>query len=218
MTILDFKPYQFPIPSAAGWEPFLNTDEAKAYIAPRGNVTGFLIPKKSKRYILVTFEESSKVFDRRGRRLKNLNPKVREVLGRMPPRSAVDAYISKENVTIIDVLYYHDMDVRGQRLGDRLGFWWFMPEDYRNRSLYNEHDSDKLDGDIFKEVYSKIIFKPDFVVYPKTTSRQKVYNWLEAKAPKGKLFDGPTTAPGNLSNLMLRQASLRGATRIKEIR
>ena len=173
-----------------------------------------MIPKKSKRYILLSNPFGSKVFDRAGRRVLSFPKKVREVLDRMPEDSIIDAHISNEAVTITDVLYYHDIDVRGQRLEERLGFYWYMPEEYRNRSFYNEHTSDKLSDDIFQEVFSKIIFKPDFVVYPKTTSSRKVYNWLEMKRP----LNESTSASGNLGNLMLRQASATGATRSKEIR
>jgi len=216
--ILNFKPYYFPLPSLAGWDKHLNIDQAKAYIAPRGNVTAFLIPKKSKRYILESTQFGQRAYERTGRRVLNIPPKAREVLKRLPPETIVDSHISNENVTIIDVLFYNGMDVRGQRLEERLGFYWYMPEEYRNRSFYNEHNSDKLSVDIFQEVFSKIIFKPDFVVYPKTTSSRRVYNWLEMFTPKGTLLDGQSTAPGNLGDLMLRRASATGATRSKEIR
>lgn len=214
MSTQDFQPYSFPIPAMSGWDEHLNIDQAKAYIAPRGTVTAFLIPQRSKRYILLSNQFGWKVFDRAGRRVTSFPKKVREVLDRMPEGSIVDAHISNEAVTITDVLYYHDIDVRGQRLEERLGFWWFMPEDYRNRSFYNEHNSDKLSDDIFQEVFSKIIFKPDKVVYPKTSTTRKVYNWLQMKRP----LDAETSAPGNLGHLMLREASATGTTRSKEIR
>jgi hypothetical protein len=218
MAISDFKPYVFPIPSLAGWDRDLNVDQAKAYIAPRGVVTGFLIPKKSKRYILQSNQFGDRVYDRTGGRVIKLNDKIREVLNRLPENTIVDTYISNENVTIIDVLFYNGTDVRGQRLEERLGFYWYMPEEYRNRSFYNEHNSDKLSVDIFQGLFSKIIFKPDFVVYPRAASSRRVYNWLEMRAPKGNIIDAQPKASGNLGNLMLRRASTTGTTRSEEIR
>ena len=217
MSFQTFKPYQFPFAAMAGWDKEFNADQARAHIAPRGNVWAFLIPKKAKRFILKKEEVGVKAWDRLGRPIKSIPMKAREVLERMPPRSIVDAALGPEDVTILDLLYFNGQDVRGNTLVERLGFWWYMPDTFRNRHFYNESNSAKLSEDIFQGRFSKIIFKPEFVVYPRQSSRRKVYNWLEMRAPQKEPNEQVESA-GNLSNLLLRRASPSGVTRSQEIR
>lgn len=218
MSILDFKPYRFPIPASAGWDTHFNADEARAYIAPREKVTAFLIPPKSKRYVIATFQTGFQVFDRMGKKLLTVSREMRDLAARTPPKSVIDSFISPEGATVIDILWYHDTDIRRLNLQDRLGLWWYLPDEYRNRYFFNETNSAKLNGEIFQNgKFSKIIFKPDFVKYPRASTDYRVYNWLEMRAPKVKETDARSGQPGNLSNLLLRRESPRGFTRSETI-
>ena len=201
--MIPFKPYRLPrISNMSAYRTF-TPELASAFVRPRGSVWAVLLPRKSQRYQIYSYDRGARVFDANGGPTPDLmqSDKGMALLrfaDRLPKNTVVEVYANDSQVVLSDVLYFVGKDVRGFAFEDRLAAYWFLPPEYRSIHFFNESNLDKLDANLYFPDIGKILFKPNFVSYPRESSKQ-VFNWTILGRPEVVFED-----QGNVSGDSIR--------------
>lgn len=182
--MIPIRPYKALPTYASSFNGPYNPGEAMAFILPRGEVWAIKIPPDSKRFQIYSYEKAFHIWDAAGTKgfgykyLKSLAP----LAARLPQNSVIEVFANREEVIVSDVLYFHDKDLRRQVFQERMAAWWYMPEEYRSMTFFNGVDFSRLYDDLYFQDISKVVFKPNFVSYPRVNG-SKVFNWLKMGKP-----------------------------------